>query len=625
MTRTLSSVIAALFLGAILLAVSGVAEPIDLTVRSGCVWHGQARLNLANCTLDATEAKLTAPAGILPSETPLRQELVQIQSDRQTSLLMSFGVPDVIQLQVFQRVQGQWQLLVDLKPYANFDARPIDSPRLVMPVTLQAGANELYLSYFNHGDGRLQPELLTDRSWQHSSIKQHLFNGMLAGVMLTMLILIGLYRSATDNVSYIAYLLVVMAHVLMLPQIEGYYFQMLWPESPLLNGWMPIPLASMLLAAHAWFAWRFFSLPARYPLLTRWHRGVFYALAANLLVSLGQWFDGFPLLVAIAIVYGVLAVITARRAYLDQLPGAGLYLLGTCSLMVCSVLLMGLGVIGLNPFPFIDFFQYPKLGFLLETAFFSAALLSQIKQFRQQQAEERLRRLAEAGELAKAEQQKRAAQAKVADSSMRLAAVSHDISQPLASLRFAIEVLKAQQAQQPLAEHIDRTIQYAQTLLTDIMLDSKQSHQQQDLVELSGLLHGLVSDFLPSAQAKQLELRQVDTSLCIDTSYVVLRRIVQNLLANAIRYTPSGKVLVGVRRRPQALEIQVWDTGPGILPEQLTRLQQAFEQGEQQSAQQQGVGLGLFIVQSLCQQLGYQLKVQTQLRRGSCFSIVIPR
>ncbi len=616
----------AVVLAVMLFVARGAAAPVDLTAQSGCVWQGQARLHLANCTLDATKTKLTAPAGILPSETPLRQELVQIQSDRQNKLLLSFGVPDVIQLQVFQRVQGQWQLLLDLQPYANFDARPIDSPRLVMPVTLQAGANELYLSYFNHGDGRLQPELLTDRTWQHSSIKQHLFNGLLAGVMLTMLVLVGLYRSATDNASYVAYLLVVMAHVLILPQIEGYYFQMLWPESPLLNSWMPLPLASMLLAAHAWFAWRFFSLPARYPLLTRWHRGIFYALALNLVISLGQWFDGFPLLVAIAIVYGVLAVVTAWRAYQHQLPGAGLYLLGTCSLMVCSVLLMGLGVIGLNPFPFIDFFQYPKIGFLLETTFFSAALLSQIKQFRQQHAEERLRRLAEAGELAKAEQQKRAAQAKVADSRLRLAAVSHDISQPLASLRFAIEVLKAQQAQQPLAEHIDRTIQYAQTLLTDIMHDSKQSHQQQDLVELSGLLHGLVSDFLPSAQAKQLELRRVDTSLYIDTSYVVLRRIVQNLLANAIRYTPSGKVLVGVRRRPQALEIQIWDTGPGILPEQLARLQQAFEQGEQQDpAQQQGVGLGLFIVHSLCQQLGYQLKVQTQLRRGSCFSIVIPR
>jgi signal transduction histidine kinase len=103
----------------------------------------------------------------------------------------------------------------------------------------------------------------------------------------------------------------------------------------------------------------------------------------------------------------------------------------------------------------------------------------------------------------------------------------------------------------------------------------------------------------------------------------VLRRIVQNLLGNAIRYTPSGRVLLGVRRRNDALEIQVWDTGPGILPEQLSRLQQAFEQGEQRD--QQGVGLGLYIVTSLCQQLGYQLKVRTTLRRGSCFSIVIPR
>lgn len=615
----------ALVLGAITVGIANhwTAEPVDVNKPLGCHWHGQAQLKLVPCQLDVSATQLTSQPSILPSKTPVRHELLHIHSDRSAQLQLAFGVPDVIQLQVFERRHGQWHLLLSLQPDSVFRARPIDAPRLVLPIRLQTGANELYLAYFTHGNGRLQPELMTDRAWQHSSIKQHLFNGLLVGVMLTMLILIGLYRSATDNVSYIAYFLVVLGHILLLPQIEGYYFQMMWPNSPELNNWMPIPLASLLLAAHAWFAWRFFSLPARYPLLTRWHRAIFYALTINLIVSFGHWFDGVPPLVAIAIVYGALAIVTARRAYLDQLPGAGLYLLGTCSLMVCSVLLMGLGVIGLNPFPFIDFFQYPKIGFLLETAFFSAALLSQIKQFRQQHAEERLRRLAEAGELAKAEQQKRAAQAKVADSSMRLAAVSHDISQPLASLRFAIEVLKAQQAQQPLAEHIDRTIQYAQTLLTDIMLDSKQQQQSHELVELSALLHGLVADFAPSAAAKQLQLTLVDTSLTLDTSYLVLRRIVQNLLANAIRYTPSGRVLLGVRRRNDALEIQVWDTGPGILPEQLARLQQAFEQGEQRD--QQGVGLGLYIVNSLCQQLGYQLNVRTTLRRGSCFSIVIPR
>ena len=160
-------------------------------------------------------------------------------------------------------------------------------------------------------------------------------------------------------------------------------------------------------------------------------------------------------------------------------------------------------VLGLNPFPFIDFFHYPKIGFLLETLFFSAALISKMWQFRQQQTEQRLHRLAEAAQLAQAEQERRYAEARAADSSLRLAAASHDISQPLASLRFAIDVLKQQQAQQPLAEHIDRTIQYAQTLLTDIMQECKQSHRPDEAVQLGALFHLLAAGVPAAGRTKR--------------------------------------------------------------------------------------------------------------------------
>ncbi len=592
---------------------------------ASCVWPaGQTELTLVDCT-----SAVQPPTGLPDQPARGRSELIRLQLDQAQSQVLSLGVPDVQRVALYHWQQGQWQLLFSQDPQQPFSSRLIASPRLAVPLQLSAGEHQFYLNYYIHANGRLQPVLFAPDAFARAQLWQQLQSGVLMGVMLTMLILVLVYRSFSEQEGYWAYGALVLGHVAMLPQIEGYYFQLLWPELPQLNPLLPPLLGVLVLAGHALFAMVFFRLPQRYPRINRCHRVVLLLLGLHLVLLLwryswpGAVYDPMPLLVGISIGYAGLAWLTAWRAYQDKLAGAGLYSLGTLGLAVCSMLLLGFSVLGFNPFPTVDFFLYPKIGFMLETVFFTAAVISRMLQFRQQQAEQRVRRLAEAAELAQAEQERRLAQALAADSALRLATASHDISQPLASLRFAIEVLKAQQAQQPLAEHIDRTIQYAQTLLQDVMQDCKNQHQAPEQVSLGALFATLLATFSPQAQQKGLQLRVVDTAICLDTSYLVLQRILQNLLANAIRYSHQGNILLGVRRRRQGLEIQLWDQGPGLLPEQLHNLQQAFVQGANASAGT-GIGLGLYIVNSLCQQLGYQLRVHAVLRRGSCFSIWIP-
>jgi signal transduction histidine kinase len=598
------------------------------SLRAECLWHAASeKTSLSACT-----AAIPVPESLQQTltETTGRSELISLQVQFASQVVLSLGVPDVQRLRLYQWQQGQWRLIFSQDPGQPFGSRILATPRLAVPLDLSSGEHQFYLNYYIHANGRLQPVLYDVDAWARAQLWQQLFSGILLGVMLTMLMLALLYRSVSDQAAYWAYGLLVLGHVALLPQIEGYYFQLLWPDMPELNRLLPLLLASLVIGSHALFAFVFFRLPQRYPKLTLAHRLIIVMIGLNLLAGSGLaavsaiHYDELLVLVLIAFAYGVLAVVTAIRTLRDQLAGATLYLLGTVSLMVCTMLLMGLGVLGLNPVPFIDFFHYPKIGFLLETLFFSAALISKMWQFRQQQVEQRLHRLAEAAQLAQAEQERRFAEARAADSSLRLAAASHDISQPLASLRFAIDVLKQQQAQQPLAEHIDRTIQYAQTLLSDIMLECKQTHQRGEAVQLGALFQLLAAEFRPLAAEKGLQLRVVPSQMMLDTSFVVLSRILHNLLANAIRYSHSGTVLLGVRRRPQALEIQVLDQGPGLLPEQRQRLQQAFVQGANAQSGN-GVGLGLYIVQTLCTQLGYRLQVHSALRRGSCFSIVIPQ
>jgi signal transduction histidine kinase len=98
--------------------------------------------------------------------------------------------------------------------------------------------------------------------------------------------------------------------------------------------------------------------------------------------------------------------------------------------------------------------------------------------------------------------------------------------------------------------------------------------------------------------------------------------VLRNLLSNALRYTPSGRVVLGVRRRGGGVELQVLDTGPGLAAAQVDTLLRPFEQGRTGAAD--GFGLGLFIVRSLCEQAGWTLRIRSRVGRGSCFAVWIP-
>jgi two-component system, sensor histidine kinase len=106
----------------------------------------------------------------------------------------------------------------------------------------------------------------------------------------------------------------------------------------------------------------------------------------------------------------------------------------------------------------------------------------------------------------------------------------------------------------------------------------------------------------------------------------VLRRVLSNLVANALRYTPKGRVLVGCRRRAGAVEIQVLDTGIGIAPDETAKVFGEFYQPSNVArGEEHGMGLGLAIVQRLAGLLGAAVQVRSVPGRGSVFSVTLPR
>jgi CheY-like chemotaxis protein/anti-sigma regulatory factor (Ser/Thr protein kinase) len=135
----------------------------------------------------------------------------------------------------------------------------------------------------------------------------------------------------------------------------------------------------------------------------------------------------------------------------------------------------------------------------------------------------------------------------------------------------------------------------------------------------------LRSEFEPIAEKQGLSLRICPSSLAVASDPMMLRRILQNLLANALRYTRAGGVVMGCRRRGDRVCIQVSDTGPGIPTAQQEAIFSEFQRGEASANDQAGFGLGLSIVRRFATALGHEVRISSEVGRGSTFFLELPR
>jgi signal transduction histidine kinase len=213
-----------------------------------------------------------------------------------------------------------------------------------------------------------------------------------------------------------------------------------------------------------------------------------------------------------------------------------------------------------------------------------------------------------------------------------LAAVSHDLRQPLHTLSLLVSILKETvKVQEPVREVIDnlqKTMIFMGDLLDSLLdinrLESGFSAHVTDF-SLLELFSRLKIRFEHQAMKKGLELHVIPSRAMIHTDEMLLERILQNLLSNAIRYTSTGKVLLGCRRQRSNLRIEVWDTGPGIPEKQHSMIFEDFYQLNNPARDwHKGLGLGLAIVDRGARLLGHRVEVRSTVGKGSVFSIKIP-
>lgn len=162
------------------------------------------------------------------------------------------------------------------------------------------------------------------------------------------------------------------------------------------------------------------------------------------------------------------------------------------------------------------------------------------------------------------------------------------------------------------------------TLLDIARLDDGRLQPKTQVVSLQSILKPLTDEFSWLAEQKQLRFRTHFSEWQVQTDGTYLRRILQNILSNAIKYTPSGQVLLSCRKRGQQVLLQIWDTGPGVAEHELKRIFDDFYRVDSTARGQQGVGLGLAVVQRMTRLLGHQLDVRSVVGKGTVFNLYLP-
>ena len=216
-----------------------------------------------------------------------------------------------------------------------------------------------------------------------------------------------------------------------------------------------------------------------------------------------------------------------------------------------------------------------------------------------------------------------------AEKSRFLAVASHDIRQPLQSLMLLQGILAKMVQDEPaekLVLRLGQTLESMSSMLSSL-LDLNQVEAGAvsiDITEfnINTILDRMKDGFAYDAQAKGISLRAVPCNLIVRSDSRLLEQMIRNLLANAIKYSRQGKVLLGCRRHGAGLSIEVWDTGIGIPQDAVDAIFQEYRQLDNADRRSSnGLGLGLSIVHRFGALLGHRIRVHSEVGRGSMFAV----
>lgn len=226
---------------------------------------------------------------------------------------------------------------------------------------------------------------------------------------------------------------------------------------------------------------------------------------------------------------------------------------------------------------------------------------------------------------------KKAEQASLAKTRF-LASASHDLRQPIQAMTLFVAALKRTESEtsrkeiiEAIEDSLDATSSLLNALLDVSRLDAGMLKPKIHAFAIGDLLDRMEIEFAAMARNKGLTFKSVLSSATVRSDPALVERILRNLVSNALRYTDSGTILLGCRRRGPVLSVEVWDTGIGIAEQHHDEIFEEFHQiGNPERDRTRGLGLGLAIVRRLAQLLGHQIGLRSVAGKGSVFGIDLP-
>jgi PAS domain S-box-containing protein len=212
-----------------------------------------------------------------------------------------------------------------------------------------------------------------------------------------------------------------------------------------------------------------------------------------------------------------------------------------------------------------------------------------------------------------------------------LATANYDLRQPLSAILFLLAALQQRitdEADRRMLDAINNSVQTIKTMVDNqldfVRLNTNSLRVEQSDIPVNGVLTRLAIEFAPLAAAKGLSFSVYPCSAVVRTDPQLLERIVRNLLANAVRYTREGRIVLGCRRAGGQVRVEVHDTGRGIDSAELPRVLEPFFRSTRSMLEHPGgLGLGLAIADRLSRALGHELAVRSRTGRGSVFAVAV--
>ncbi|MCP5060221.1 MAG: sensor histidine kinase [bacterium] len=538
----------------------------------------------------------------------------------------------LIDLEVFvQRGPAPPDRLLRHTKLDKFSDRPIRDRYLAVDVPIESHEDlEIYVGYSSNQATWLPMKISRLEAYAAAHAQEERTNWIINGALLAMmsiaLVMIPVI-SWRVSLSLCAYIL---AGAMFVFHAEGYTFQHVWPNRPGLNEQLNLAFLLSMSVTGPVFARELFGTLRTLPRFDRWLRIQIGIVAALLLLAIPMhqfaWFrvTAYPAVVVVALVHFATGVLARRARLLGTTPflwGAGFVLL---SLVYALVAHLNWGTISLE-----RTLDVGQIALLAETIAFAGAIVVRVLGLRRERDQALRAELATAHEKIRLGTELRDTQRdydrarQIAEErGVQLASVGHDIRQPLTALRRAVSSFT--DTHEPAAQQVTAAFDYLEDLArSQSALDREEEPAQAHDVEtfpVRAVLDNVKAIFTGEAADKALTFRYRPIDADVRTNAIGLMRLVNNLVANAIKHTDTGGVLLACRRRGETLRIEVWDTGPGMDTDELVRVREPRVKGETSG----GDGLGLAIVESMAAELGFEFDVRSWPERGTSARITLP-